>query len=157
MTTTYDAPTLEATIEVAAPPATVWTLVSDLPRMASWSPQVVKTVMRGPVGPGARALNINRSGWKVWPTRSQVVEFEPERRIAFRVADNWLHWSYELQPTPTGTRVVHRREAPDGLSPVSGRFQKLLLGGQDTFDAEVLAGMEQTLARIKAEAEGSAR
>ena len=39
---------LEESIEVQAPPAKVWSLLTDLPRMAAWSPQVVKTVVRGP-------------------------------------------------------------------------------------------------------------
>ncbi|WP_245993939.1 SRPBCC family protein [Nocardioides immobilis] len=42
--TTIEAKTLEATLEIAATPEEIWPLVSDLPRMASWSPQVVKTI-----------------------------------------------------------------------------------------------------------------
>ena len=154
MTKTYDAKPLEAEIEIAAAPDTVWSLVSDLPRMASWSPQVVKTFVRGgEVRLGAKAVNINRSGWKVWPTQSKVIAFEPGERLTFRVADNWLHWTYELTPTTTGTRVRLTRTAPDGLSPVSARLQGAVMGGNERFDAEVLAGMETTLERIRAELE----
>ena len=31
---------IEGSVEIAAPPATVWALVSDLRRMPEWSPQV---------------------------------------------------------------------------------------------------------------------
>ena len=152
--TTIEAKTLEATIDLAAAPEEVWPLVSDLPRMASWSPQVVKTIQRGPGGLGAKTININRSGWKVWPTRSEVIRFEPPHAFAFRVKDNFTVWSYTLEPLEDGgTRVVVRREAPDGLAPISAKLQGAVLGGRERFDDEVLAGMKETLARLKAELE----
>jgi len=154
MTTTHEARMLEAETEIAASPEQVWELVSDLPRMASWSPQVVRTIVRGgEVREGAKAININRSGWKLWPTQSKVTVFEPAKRISFRVADNWLHWTYELTPTPVGTHVRLTRTAPDGLSPISAKLQGVMMGGLDKFDREVQAGMETTLARMKAELE----
>ena len=63
---------LEESIDVDATPERVWSLVTDLPRMARWSPQVVRTVVRGggPVQLGTRAVNVNRKGVLVWPTRS---------------------------------------------------------------------------------------
>lgn len=148
-------PLLEESIEVAAPPVAVWALVSDLPRMARWSPQVVKTIVRGGhVRLGARMFNINRSGLLVWPTRAKVIRFEPHREIAFRVKDNATIWSYTLEPTTDGgTRVVERREAPDGITDVSHRLTDLFMGGQESFTAQLRAGMRQTLQRIKAEAE----
>lgn len=159
MTTTYDAKPLTAETEIAAAPERVWALVSDLRRMSRWSPQVVRTFVRGgAVRLGSKAVNVNRSGWKVWPTQSRVVAFEPGRLITFRVADNWLHWTYELAPAAGGGTVVRvTRTAPDGLSPVSARFQKAFMGGAETFDREVLAGMETTLERIRAEVEAPAR
>lgn len=151
-------PLLEASVEVAAPPAAVWALVSDLPRMARWSPQVVKTIVRGGhVRLGANMLNINRRGLLVWPTRAKVIRFEPHREIAFRVKDNATIWSFTLEPTETGTRVVQRRETPDGITAISLKLVDAVMGGQETFTAELRAGMRQTLDRIKAEAETGAR
>src|SRR3546814_3883630 len=73
---------IEESIEVNAEPGTVWALVTDLPRMAKWSPQVAKTVVRGgPVGLGTTAININRRGPLVWPTRSKVVRFDKDREF----------------------------------------------------------------------------
>ena len=145
---------LHETVDIAATPERVWSLVTDLPRMASWSPQGVRTFVRGPVGLGSRALNVNRTGWKVWPTRSEVVRFEPHRDFAFRIRDNGVIWSYALEPTDGGTRVTHRRETPDGITPISLRLQDSVLGGVDRFTGELRDGMRATLSRIKAEAEG---
>lgn len=153
---TRDVETLiEESVEVAADPARVWALVSDLPRLAEWSPQVVRSFVRTgrPVRLGSRLLNVNRRGLLVWPTRSSVVRFEPHREIAFRVADNFTVWSFTLEPTATGTRVVHRREAPDGISAVSDRLTRRVLGGVPSFQAELRQGMRATLAGIRTAAE----
>lgn len=148
------APLIEETIEVSAQPERVWALVTDLPRMARWSPQVLKTIVRGDgVGLGTRTVNINRRGPLVWPTRSKVIRFEPHREFAFRIKDNFTIWSFTLEPTASGTRIVQRREAPDGTSEISSRLVKAVMGGQVSFTEELRAGMRQTLSRIKAEAE----
>jgi uncharacterized protein YndB with AHSA1/START domain len=154
MSETEYEPLLEESVEVDAPPAKVWSLVTDLPRMSQWSPQVVRTMVRGgPVQLGTRAININRRGVLVWPTRTKVVAFEPHREFAFRVKDNRTIWSFTLEPTETGTRVTQRRRAPEGISDVSIKLTKVALGGQETFTRELRDGMRQTLARVKAESE----
>ena len=145
---------LEESIDVAASPAKVWSLVTDLPRMSQWSPQVLRTVVRGgPVQLGSRALNINHRGPVVWPTRTKVVVFEPHREFAFRVKENKTIWSFTLEPTETGTRVTQRRSAPNGISDISLKLTRIALGGQEKFTSELRAGMRQTLERVKAESE----
>jgi uncharacterized protein YndB with AHSA1/START domain len=148
-----DVAPIEATIEIAAPPATVWALVSDLRNMARWSPQVVKTFVKSPVGEGSTMFNINRRKLLVWPTQAKVVRFVPEQEIAFRVKENFTVWSYQLEPTDTGTRVTSRREAPQGISDLSVGLTKRALGGVDVFTEELQQGMRATLDKIKADAE----
>jgi uncharacterized protein YndB with AHSA1/START domain len=147
---------LEATVEIDAPPAAVWSLVSDLRNMPRWSPQCAKTFVRGggPVELGSRMVNVNRRGLLFWPTRSKVVGLVPEKEIAFRVKENWTVWSYALEPTATGgTLVTARREAPTGVSDLSVRLTKAVLGGVEAFSDELREGMQQTLNRIKADVE----
>ena len=148
---------LEATIEVAAPPAAVWAMVSDIKRMASWSPQVVRTSVKGGgVQQGTKFSNLNRQGLVFWPTNGKVVRFDPHREFAFRIAENRTIWSFELEPIPTGgTRITQRRELPDGISNLSLGLTKVVLGGVDKFTDRLRAGMDQTLERIKAEAEAA--
>ncbi len=145
---------IEETIETTAPPVRVWSLVSDISRMARWSPQVAKTIVRGSVHLGTTALNINRRGLLVWPTRSEVVRFEPHREFAIRIKDNLTVWSFTLEPLEDGgTRIIQRRETPDGISDISRKVTERFLGGVGDFQDELRAGMRQTLARIKVEAE----
>jgi len=147
---------LQATITVAAPPAQVWALVTDVPRMAEWSPQVVRSVViGGRVRLGSRFVNLNRQGPKRWPTTAKVVRFDPHTDFAFRIAENHTIWSFRLEPTADGgTVITHRRETPDGISLLSRVLTKVALGGQEPFVAELLEGMSQTLERIRAELDG---
>ena len=153
-----DVAPIEASIEIDAPPAVVWELVSDLRNMPRWSPQCRKTIVRGgAMQQGAKLININRRGLLFWPTQAMVTEFVPDQKIAFRIKENWTIWSFTLIPTSDGgTRVVQRREAPKGISDVSIRLTKAVLGGVEDFTSELEQGMNQTLSRIKADAEQSA-
>lgn len=148
--------TLEASIDVDASPEKVWKVVSDLKRMGEWSPQCKKMkVFGGDVRKGTTTLNINRKGFLVWPTTAKVVEFEPNKSIAFRIVENKTIWSYTLTPSAAGTTVVEKREAPTGTSAVSGFLVKKVLGGTEQFDVELVEGMNKTLERIKTESERS--
>ncbi|MFT4298447.1 MAG: SRPBCC family protein [Aeromicrobium sp.] len=150
----YVAP-LEAAVDIAAPPAAVWAVVSDQRRMNEWSPETWKQKFFGyPVREGTVSVNLNKRKGFVWPTLSKVTAFVPERHLAFRVVGPGAVWSYTLEPTETGTRLVERRE----LLKNRRTFASLVtastaLGGIESHDAELVAGMEQTLARIKAEVE----
>ncbi|MCW4353080.1 SRPBCC family protein [Hoyosella sp. YIM 151337] len=147
-------PLLEAEIETSAAADKVWSIVSDLPRMSEWSPRTRKTViLGGQVREGALAFNINKKGKLYWPTRTRIVTVEPNEQIAFKVLDNNSVWSFTLEPTDSGTRIIQRREAPNGTSAVSRTLVKLFLGGNEDFEADLVAGMRATLERIKAEAE----
>lgn len=144
---------LTASIEIAAPPEKVWQIVSDLKRMGEWSPMTQYMRVSGPVGVGTKTFNLNKSGWRVWPTTSKVVRFEPNKQIAFRINENRTVWSYELSGSGETTTVTERREAPEGTSKVSDFLVKYFMGGEQPFEEHLSAGMEETLTRIKSEAE----
>lgn len=149
------APLLQAQVDINAPASTVWSLISDFRRMPQWSPQCRLMRPLGPVRPGTRTFNLNRRNLMVWPTTSTVVELVPEQKLAFRVNMNNTIWSYELQPIPTGTRVIESRHAENGVKPISGMAVNTLMGGTDNFERELVEGMNASLARIKAAAETS--
>lgn len=147
------APVLKAEIDINAPVSAVWALVSDLSNMPQWSPQCRIMKPLGPIRPGTRTINLNRRGLLFWPTTSVVTEVIPERKIAFRIPLNTTVWSYELEPTATGTRLVETRHAENGVTALSSAATKAALGGVDNFERELVEGMNQGLARIKAAAE----
>jgi hypothetical protein len=154
-----DVAPISASTEIAAPPAQVWALVSDLRNMPQWSPQTYKSIPRGGSGEGARFLNVNRMGLRVWPTNSKVVRFTAPGagapgEIAWRIKENFTIWSLLLEPTADGgTRLTSTREAPQGISDISVRLTKVMLGGVSKFTSTLEQDMAATLARIKASAE----
>ncbi|MBF4163926.1 SRPBCC family protein [Nocardioides acrostichi] len=148
---------LSESIEIAATPEQVWALVSDIPRMAQWSPQVIRsTVKDGVVEQGATFTNLNGQGWLRWPTHGKVVRFEPCRDLAFRINENGTVWSFELTPIEGGTLVTQRRELPHGISTVSIVLTRVALGGVARFTARLESGMRETLSKLKADVEASA-
>jgi uncharacterized protein YndB with AHSA1/START domain len=147
------APLLQAQIDIKAPVAKVWELVSDFRRMPEWSPQCRWMKPLGPLRQGTRTLNLNRRGFLFWPTTSTITEVIPQQKLAFKIPLNGTIWSYELQPIPEGTRLVESRHAENGVKPISSLTVNALLGGADTFDREMLDGMNTSLAKIKAAAE----
>lgn len=149
-------PLIEQHVEIAAPVAEVWALVGDVTRMPDWSPQVTSSRLRSgfeTIALGAQFTNRNLHGELEWTTHAEVVRFDPEREIAFRVEENWAVWSFSLAPSGEGTTLTQRRELPDGISDLSRELTDGFMGGQDAFSESLLAGMRETLERIKAAAE----
>ncbi len=89
----------------------------------------------GPLRQGTRTFNINRRKKLFWPTTCTVTEVIPEQKLAFRVNTNGTIWSYELEPTDVGTRVVESRHAENGVKAVSNLTVNALLGGVPNFRA----------------------
>jgi len=142
---------LRAEIEIAAPPAQVWSTLTDFTRMPEWSPELVKMVplKRGGLRLDQWYLGINRRKAVVWPTRSVVAVLEAGRELAWDTKTSGARWIYELSPAGSGTRVVHRRPVPSKLTPLSKVFAGALLGGAEGHADELEVGMGQTLERLK--------
>ena len=147
-----------AEIDIAAPPARVWDLVTDLDRMGDWSPECYRCAwMDGGTGPrvGARFKGWNRQDLGPipvrWTTVSTVTESTRGEAFAFTTKQSGATWSYTLSPTDDGgTHVVETRT--DGEKPLVAKVFHRVMPGRD----EILVdGMEATLRRVKAAAEAA--
>jgi uncharacterized protein YndB with AHSA1/START domain len=145
--------------EIAAPAAQVWAMIADLPRMGEWSPENEGATWLGgatEAAPGARFRGTNRNGKRKWSTIGRVVECEPGRRLAFRVSAGGLkvaEWRYAVEPTDSGCRVTETWV--DQRGPFVKAFGKPVSGVADRAEHN-RRGMEETLRRLKAAAEGTA-
>lgn len=147
---------LESEITIDAPVERVWDVVSDLRRMPRWSPQCRKVIARGPIRQGTFMLNLNQDGKLWWPTRAKVTDFSHQQRVAFRILENRTEWSFTLIPEGECTRLVERRDVPaQGTTQLSRTLIDKILGGEPDFEANLVAGMNATLKRIKADVEAS--
>lgn len=140
--------TLEEAVTINATPAQVWAVVSDVARMGEFSPYCIKTWALGPVREGARAISINRYGWKYYPASAKIVRLAPAEVIAWTAASGAI-WSYTLEPVADGTKLIERRELPHGPSVIARTGAPAVWGSADKRDTVLADGMRATLAKIK--------
>lgn len=140
---------ISASVDVAATPEAVWSVVSDVARMSEWSPECRKIFVLGPkeTQVGTRLIGVNKRGFAVWPTLSKVVRFDAPQTVAWKVRESAATWTYELEPTGSGTRLTGRRDL-DAFSTLT-RFAAPMIGGAAGHDQELTAGIRTTLERIK--------
>jgi hypothetical protein len=115
-------------------------------RLPEWSPQCQRMQLLGRLREGVYTLNWNRQGRKFWPSASKLVRVEPNQPVAFRTLTNNSVWSFEITPTGTGSRLTERRVVPPHGGGVDGHCQNLI-GGEGSFDDEMLDGIKTTVAR----------
>ncbi len=140
---------ISASVDIAADPERVWAVVSDVTRMPEWSPELRRLYPIGGrrVRVGLTMVGINRRGPVAWPTTSKVVRLEPQRAVAWRTRESGATWTYELQPTGSGTRLTGRRDLP--AFTLGTRLMAPIIGGAGGHDQELATGIRSTLERIK--------
>ena len=146
-----------AQVLVQAPPETVYGIVTDVTRVSQWSPECYQCAwLDGAAGPavGARFRGRNRRGWLRWVTTCRVSHLENNRVFGFEVVQPVFgvqtRWRYDIEPAPGGALLRERFEVL-WLFPGVTRF---LFGGKASRQAQLEDNVRQTLARIKAIAEG---
>lgn len=149
----YEVPSLKESVEIKASRDRVWDAISDVRRLAAWSPQVESTRLQGDhegVGLGTRFTNANRYNELTWNTHGTIVTFEPGREIAFRIEENWVIWSFRVEETDHHTVLLtERRDAPNGVSDLSRHLIDEFMGGQEVFTDVMRTGIRQTLQAIQ--------
>lgn len=151
---------VEVSTEIAADPATVYALVSDLTRMGQWSPE--NTGGRwlggatGPV-PGARFRGNNKHGFRRWSTTVTVTAAEEGREFAFDVTYGPLSistWRYTFASSGDTTTVT---ESWSDRRPGWMRVASKPVMGVADRDEHNRRNMQATLAALKAAAEKTGR
>jgi uncharacterized protein YndB with AHSA1/START domain len=104
-----------ATATVAAAPADVFDLITDIDRLPEWNRCVEKVLETpGALEPGAEwVVQMHAMGAR-WPSRSHVYEVNPRAlRFSYRSQSDdgnpsSAEWTWELEPTEGGTSVTVR-------------------------------------------------
>ncbi len=136
----------------------LWACISDIPRMAEWSPENIGATWLGGADPGAvggRFKGTNRHGRKTWSTIGTVVTSDPGHAFAFRVKAGPLavsEWRFTFTQTGDTTTVVE--SWTDLRGGLLRRVAPLFTGVQDR-GTHNRATMEQTLDALKAQAEAA--
>jgi len=141
-----------ATVYIEAAPEKVYDMVSDVTRMGEWSPEThTAKWIDGATGPaaGARFRGSNKKGIMRWSTKPTVTVADPGREFTFDVGKD-TRWSYRMTPKDGGTELTESFEALRYLW-----FLKVILPPKRR-TRDLQRGIESSLQRIKAAAEGSA-
>jgi len=136
---------VEAEATAAAPPATVWALVSDAARYPQWGPWSAAGYQRpgtaSPHGPGAvRWLRSSRRAYLRYVTTvEEILEVQEGQRLTYAVTGGMPVRNYRgevtLTPAAGGT---HIRWSASWDTTLTGR---LVQRGLRTFYPQVLAGL----------------
>ncbi|AGP31955.1 SRPBCC family protein [Corynebacterium terpenotabidum] len=156
---------LSDSVTIAAAPAEVFAVVSDVTRTGEWSAQCYRAEWNGAAAtdPAARVVGAtftgyNRAPEREWSTVSEVVTSEADREFSWKVQSSGTVWGYRLEP-------VNRRDDATVLT----EFTEFTPAGEaffaEKFGAEAAAqeadrqetatyGITETLQNIKALFEG---
>ncbi|MEV7770879.1 SRPBCC family protein [Kitasatospora sp. NPDC086791] len=162
---------VRARTRIAATPAEVYAVVSDLPRSAEWSPECTGGTWvsgrPGAVGAVFRGENLRARdvvAWApvvrgVWRTESQVVAAEPGRVFRWAMRDSAGNpqdsvWSYEIAPDGDGCVLVHGLRmgaATEGIRGITAEMDEATRRAFLAEWTEKLAGdLRATVERVKA-------
>jgi hypothetical protein len=150
-------PTISRSIDVPADATTVWSWVTDLPRMGELSPENVGGRWLDGGGPalGARFRGRNHNGELQWWTRVRVVVFDPDRRFAFDVRTPFgsrvSRWEYVLTPIAGGCTVTENWYRIGSW--IVRKFMGPRVTGRADRPGYNVSSIEHTLAALKARAE----
>jgi hypothetical protein len=97
----------QISIDIAAPPDVVWSVMSDAERWHEWTPSVssIRLLDKGPLRIGSRAL-IRQP--KFPPAMWKVTAIEPGRTFTWKTGmpAMWAYGTHSVMASPTGTRAT---------------------------------------------------
>lgn len=159
-----DAPTVEDSIVIDAPPEAVWQVVADPLRAPEFSDELqrVEWVDDGPTAPGRRFRGFNaHASFGEWSVESHIIAYQPNHEFAWAVNDPddpAAVWRFTLEPVDGGTRLTQWAQLGPGRSGLSYAIRKMPDKEQKIVFVRLReweAGMARGLAGIKAAVESS--
>jgi hypothetical protein len=127
-----DTPTTETDVYVAAPPAAVWPLVTEIMTPSRFGTELQEAIWmepeRGPcLGATFKGRNFHPARGE-WETTSTIVDFVPEQRFAWAVGDPdrpSAVWRLELAPEGDGTRLKYWARMGPGPSGITHLIEQM--------------------------------
>jgi hypothetical protein len=145
-----------ASTVIGVPAEGIYAFIADMPRMGEISPECTGGVWEGESRAiGAMFVGSSTIGDRTWQRRLRVVVADPPREFAWEnlgdpavaVADDSLgaaRWGYTFTPVDGGTRVDETWGLLD-----NPRLEAVGEEALRQLEARNLAGMQQTLAKLK--------
>jgi hypothetical protein len=146
-------------LHMAAPARDIYDLIADVTRTPEFSPEILSCKwLDGATGPavGARFAARNKVPKRPpWTNKPVVTVADPGRTFAFERTEPFggtVRWTYTFEPDGAGTKVTESYRVTKKVSPIGWFIIGVLFNRKDR-TADLHAGMQQTLERIRAAAE----
>jgi hypothetical protein len=129
-----DTPTTETEVYVAAPPAAVWPLVTEIMTPTRFGTELQEAIWLEADADNAPCAGARFTGRNFhpargeWETISTIVDFVPERSFGWAVGDPEKPsavWHLELAPEGSGTRLRYWAQMGPGPSGMTALIQKM--------------------------------
>ena len=128
-----------ASVEINAPPETVWAMINKLDEWPRWIPSLrrIEKVSPGPLGAGSQIRVTAKSGITV-KLLMTIVEFVPRRRVVMqgKILGTKMLRYYELEPINQRTRLTAGGE-------VSGLLACLVRYGGQKLSGEIVQSLKK--------------
>lgn len=123
-------PTIQESIVIQQPPEVVFAYISDYTRDPQWREGVVEmTQSTAPTQLGVTTVELLEFNGEAYETEAEVVEFEPNRKVAFRATSSQYptHGWRTVEPVEGGTRFTYYLDIEMGgmmrlFAPLMGRM-----------------------------------
>ena len=149
-------------MRMEAPSETVYALFADVTRTPEFSPEILEcTWLDGATGPavGARFKARNKvPNRPAWHNKPVVTVVDPPLEFAFARTEPFggtVEWRYRFEPDGTGTMVTESYTVTRAMGRIGWFIIGTLFARKDR-RADLRAGMEQTLERLRAVVEAPA-
>ena len=138
----------QISVEIAAPPATVWAVMADAERWHEWTPSVrsIRLLDDGPLRVGSRAL-IRQP--KFPPAVWKVTALDPGRSFTWKsgAPSVWVHAHHSVVPIPGGARATLKLRYDGFLARLIGRMTRGITDRYLGFEAAGLKKRSEERAR----------
>ena len=151
----------EVSLHINAPPEQLYDIIADVTRMPELSPEILRCEWRdgaAKAAPGARFKATNKVRI-TWSNKPVITVADRGREIAWartEVGGGTVEWRYRFEPEGSGTRVTESYEVTKPLTRFGWFIIEKIAGRKDR-RTDLRKGMEQTLERLQAVAEGPGR
>lgn len=136
----------ETSVDIAAPPAHVWAVMSDIERWADWTPSVrsIRTLGAGPLAVGSRAI-VRQP--RLLPAMWTVTALDPGRRFAWTTGNPLVRVLAEhaVEPSGSGSRATLSIRFSGPLAAAVGRWTR---GLNERYLALEAAGLKTQSERV---------
>lgn len=148
-------PVVEESVFINRPPAEVFEFLNKTENIPIWDSSVIhaEQVDDGPVGLGTRSKGTSKILGRQFDWMTENIHFDPPKHTVIRSVEGKFGFTISniLKPEASGTRLIYRVEADNGLGGFFGKLAEPLV--QKAHSRTVRANLD-TLADLLAEHPG---